>query len=110
MTGRAERTESVSRFAHRMICWNCGGSGVMADENKRCVPCDVCGHVYGEIEVVPRSVADNLAEALEAITRDDCMLSRGETGSWIDTEAPARIAEAALAEYRAVYPREETTP
>lgn len=56
--------------------------------------------------IVPRSVAEALAEALEAITRDDCMISRGETGSWIDTEAPARIAENALDGYRSAYPQE----
>jgi hypothetical protein len=50
--------------------------------------------------------AEALAEALEAITRDDCMISNGETGSWIDTEAPSRIAEAALESYRARHPKE----
>jgi hypothetical protein len=47
------------------------------------------------------SEALTIAErALEAIASPDCMYRHAEDGGWIDTEAPARIAEGALGDVR----------
>lgn len=65
-----------------MPCWECGGSGVVADEDKRCVRCPACDD--GWIVVVP---ASQLAAAMDVIRRVEwandgaCPICNGFIGS-----------------------------
>lgn len=85
----------------------------MTDRLEGCEMCEngePCIHCLGaEVERLQERLGDReqdlkilgkqlevAVDALRRITADDCMLTHGETGGWIDTDAPGRIAQDAL--------------
>jgi hypothetical protein len=40
---------------HEMTCWECHGSGVVASEDAKPIPCPLCRDDYGRLKVVPAS-------------------------------------------------------
>jgi hypothetical protein len=59
----------VSLIEHEMICWDCHGSGVVASEDAKPIPCPLCQDDYGRLKVVPasqlRGAVDTLREFAE---------------------------------------------